>query len=167
MFFKITVQINAFDFVDLIPTDAIYSFSILTLTSSTFNVSLDGSIHSQISFMGGQTERLTTDRLVARDNATGEMLMIRNQVNVLEYDNLLFPTTYTETITGRVFDSTHGFVDVTTLIPLNFTSITQDFPDSGQMLLIGSVNPGIKMTVASDTYASLEIDADGDASFEL
>ncbi|WP_372742806.1 hypothetical protein [Neptunomonas sp.] len=163
----VEAQINAFDNFSFIITDAIYRFSVLILTTPTFSVSLDGSIHSQLSFTGGQTEQLTTDRLVARNNATGEMLMIRNQVNVLEYDNLLFPTIYTETITGRIFDSTHGFVDVTTLVPLNFSFITQDFPDAGQILLIGSLNSGIQATVASDIYVSLQIDADGDTSFEL
>jgi hypothetical protein len=103
----VTVQVNAFDFGFFLPIDAIYSFSILTLASSEFNISLDGSIHSQIS-IGTQTEQLTVDRLVARNNNTGEMLMLSNQVSIIEYDNIITPSSLSQTITGRVYDSIHG-----------------------------------------------------------
>jgi len=163
---KVSVKINAFDFGFLIPTDAIYSFSILTLTSSTFNVSVDGSIHSQIS-LSTQTELLTVSRLVGRNNATGEMLMINNQVSIIDYDNIFSPSSFSETIAGRIYDSTYGYVDFSTLFALNFSTLTQEFPDDGQLLVIGSSNSGIKVTVISDTHTVLDIDLDGDSSFEV
>jgi len=161
----VTAQINAFDFGFLLPTDAIYSFSVLTLTNSTFNVSLDGSIHSQIS-IGVQTEQLTVDRLVARNNATGEMLMITNQVSIIAYDNIFSPSSLSATIIGRIYDSTHGYVDFTTIGSIIFSTITQEYPDRGQLLLTGSLNSGILVTVISDTYTLLDFDLDGDATYE-
>jgi uncharacterized repeat protein (TIGR01451 family) len=162
----VTAQINAFDFGFFIPTDAIYNFAILTITSSTINASLSGSIHSQIS-IGTETEQLTVDKLVGRNNATGEMLMIRNQVSVIDYDNIFSPSSFSETITGRIYDSTHGYVDFSTIVAITFSTITQEYPDSGQLLLIGSLNSGIQVTVISNTHTSLDLDLDGDTTFEI
>jgi hypothetical protein len=164
---SITLQVNVFDFGLLIPIDAIYSFSVLTLTTPTFSMSIDGSLHSRLFFGGGQTERLDISRLVSRDNATGEVLMITNQVSIIDYDNLLTPSSFSETIAGRIYDSRYGYVDFTTNIALNYRAITQEFPDSGQLLLIGSLNSGILATVISDTHIMLELDLDGDSVFEI
>jgi hypothetical protein len=157
----VTVQVNAFDFGLFLPIDAIYSFSVLTLTSSELNVSLDGSIHSQIS-IDTQTEQLTVDRLIARNNASGEMLMIRNQISIIEYDNLIFPSSLAQTITGRVYDSIHGYVDITTFVPLVFSTIDQIFADSGELLLAGGSNTSIRITVLAATVIMLELDLTGD-----
>ncbi len=162
----VTVQINAFDFGFFLPTDAIYNFTILTISSSTINASLSGSIHSQIS-IGTETEQLTVDKLVARNNATGEMLMITNQVSIITYDIFLAPSSFSVTITGRIFDSTHGYVDFTTIVAITFSTITQEYPDGGQLLLTGNLNSGIQVTVISDTHTLLDLDFDGDTTFEI
>ena len=163
---EITAQINAFDFGYFIPTDVIYTFSVLTLTSSTFSVSLDGSIHSQI-FIGTDTERLTVEKLIARNNVTGEMLMIRNQVSIITYDMILFPQSLSENISGRIYDSIHGYVDFTTIIAITFSTLTQEYPDSGQLLLTGNLTSGIQVTIISNTHISLGLDLDGDTTFEV
>ena len=157
----VTVQVNAFDFGFFIPIDAVYSFSILTLTSSELNVSLDGSIHSQVS-IATQTERLTVGRLVARNNTTGEMLMLSNQVSIIEYDNIITPSSLSQTITGRVYDSIHGYVDVATFAPLIFSTMNQIFADSGELLLTGGSGTSIRITVLADTVIMLELDLTGD-----
>lgn len=162
----VTAQINAFDFGFFIPTDAIYSFAILTITSSTINASFSGSIHSQIS-IGTETEQLTVDKLVARNNSTGEMLMITNQVSLIEYDDILAPSSLSEHITGRIYDSTHGYVDFITLAAITISSITQEYPDGGQLLLTGNLNSGIRVTVIDSTHIQMDLDLDGDSSFEI
>ena len=162
----VTAQINAFDFVFSIPTDAIYNFEILTITSSTINASLSGSIYSKIS-TGTETEQLIVDELIARNNVTDEMLMIRNHVSVIDYDNIFSPSSFSETITGRIYDSTHGYVDFSTIVAIKFGSITQEYPDSGQLLLTGSLNSGIRITVISNTHTSFDLDLDGDTTFEI
>jgi len=161
----ITVQVNVFDFSFLLPTDAVYSFKVFSVTSSAFNVSIDGSIHSQVS-PGSQTEQLTIARLVARNNASGEMLMITNQVSVVEYDDILSPSSLSENITGRIYDSTYGYVDYITLAAITFSSISQEHPDGGQMLLTGSLASRIRMTVIDDVRIRIDLDLDGDASYE-
>ncbi|MDH3219194.1 MAG: right-handed parallel beta-helix repeat-containing protein [Gammaproteobacteria bacterium] len=163
---KITVRVNAFDFGFFLPTDAVYSFTVLSLSSSTYSASIDGSVHSQIS-LSTQTEQLTVDRLVARNNATGEMIMIANQVSVVVFDSIFAPSSLSETITGRIYDSTHGYVDFATIAPIIFSSITQDYPDGGQVLLTGSLNSAIRVIVISDTHSLLDLDLDGDSAFEI
>ena len=163
---EITLQVNAFDFGLLLPTDAIFSFSVLTLSSTTYSLSLDGSIHSQIS-IGPAIEQLTVDRLVTRDNATGEMLMVTNQVSIIDYDDISFPSSFSENISGRIYDSTLGYVDFTTIASLIFSTVTQEYPDSGQLLLTGNLDSAIQVIAISDTYTSIGLDLDGDATFEV
>ena len=94
-------------------------------------------------------------------------VMIRNQVSVIDYDNIFSPSSFSETITGRIYDSTHGYVDFSTIVAIIFSTITQEYPDGGQLLLTGSLNSGIQVTVISDTHTHLDLNLDGDASFEI
>jgi uncharacterized repeat protein (TIGR01451 family) len=162
---EISVQINAFDFGFFIPVDAIYSSSLITLTSSALNVSLSGSIHSRIS-LGSSTEHLEITRIVARNNVTGEMIMITDQVSIVEYDNISLPSSLSENFSGRIYDSTYGYVDYTTVASVIFSSLAQDYPDGGQLLLTGSSSSGIQVSVISATHAAIDLDLDGDSSYE-
>jgi 6-phosphogluconolactonase (cycloisomerase 2 family) len=162
----VIVEVTAFDFSFLIPTDADISFSLLTITSSTLNVSLDGSIHSEISFVA-QTEKLTIDKLVARNNATGEMLMINNYTSIVEYDNIFLPSSYSETFIGRIYDSAQGYLDYKTIDPINFSAISQVYPDSGQLVLTGENSTHLRVSVLSDIEAQIELDLDGNSAYEI
>jgi uncharacterized repeat protein (TIGR01451 family) len=162
---EISVQINAFDFGFFIPVDAIYSASIITLTSSAFNVSLSGSIHSRISVVS-RTEHLQIARIVARNNATGEMIMITDQVSIIEYDDISLPSSLSQNFSGRIYDSIYGYVDFTTVSSVIFSSLAQDYPDGGQLLLTGSSSSQIRVSVISATHAAIELDLDGDSSYE-
>lgn len=162
---RVTIQVNAIDFSSRIPTDVTLTFLELTLVSPTIDLSIDGSTHSQID-LSTQTEQLTIPRLTTRNNVTDEMIMITNQVSIINYDNIFSPSSFSETITGRLYDSTHGYVDFSTLVSFHFSTITQRFPDGGQLLLTGGDDAGIRVTVISDSHVLLNLDLDGDSSFE-
>ncbi len=165
---EVTAQVNNFDIFLLVPIDAVYRFKTLTVSTPDFSVSISGSIHTQLfTGMNGQGETLTIDKLVSRNNANGEMLMITNQIIQLDYDNILFPTTLLETLEGRIYDSVHGYVDFVTIQALNFISVTRLYPDAGQLLLTGDANAGVQVRVISDSHTLLELDLDGDLSFEI
>jgi len=78
------------------------------------------------------------------------------------YDNIFFPTTFTANISGRVFDQIHGYVDVTTDQLLVFGTLSQLFPDSGQIMLTGASNGRIRVTALSATLVKLELDLNFD-----
>lgn len=162
---RATIRILAFDFGRSLISDAIYSFPTLVLTGQNYRFSLSGSIRSQVS-ISTNTRRLVAN-MVTRDDVNGGMTKSDNLVIADVFNSIYSPSTITETITGRVFDSVHGFVDIETLVPLVYSSANQFLTDSGQLLLTGSNDSSIRLTVQSLTLVWLELDLDGDTSFEI
>jgi uncharacterized repeat protein (TIGR01451 family) len=159
-----TLRIDAFDLTFLVSTDSTFSFPNLTLTNPTSNESVSGSLRDQVN-IATNTETLTVN-MVTRDNISSEMTKAENLIIVDVYDNLFSPSSYTETITGRMFDSVHGYVDVSTVVPLVFSSINQLFPGSGQQLFTGAANARIRVTALSAVLVKVELDLDGNSVYE-
>lgn len=160
-----TLRVDAVDAPTGFITDATFSFPSLTLRSPGVDAAVGGSLRTQLS-LGSNTEVLTTN-MVAVDNVTGAQTKAENLIGVSVYNNLSAPSSFTQTVAGRIYDSVHGFVDVSTAVPLVFTTLTQDFPDSGEVLLIGATNRSIRATAVSATLARLALDLDGNGIAEL
>jgi uncharacterized repeat protein (TIGR01451 family) len=116
--------------------------------------------------LGTDTET-TTFNLTTTDNISAKTIRTHNLVFVFVYNDIFSPTSYTLTMTGRVWDSDHGYVDVLTVTPFVFSSISQLFPDSGQIILTGAGNASIRVTALSSTLLTVELDLDGDSVYEL
>jgi hypothetical protein len=168
-----TVRIDNFILVAnvLIPTDFTMSFARLTLRAVGLSVDVGGSLHVQ----ANTTTATLTANLVQLDNSNSLMTKTENLVIVV---NIVTPTSFTATVNGRVFDSVHGYVDVTTATPLGFGNSNQPFPDSGQILLtgapVGTGNRKIRATALLSppaalpaTLVNLELDLDGDSVYEI
>jgi hypothetical protein len=112
--------------------------------------------------LGTDTET-TTFNLTTTDNISAKTIRTHNLVFVFVYNDIFSPTSYTLTMTGRVWDSDHGYVDVLTVTPFVFSSISQLFPDSGQIILTGAGNASIRVTALSSTLLTVELDLDGDS----
>ena len=110
------------------------SFGRLALRGAS-NVDIGGSIRVVVN-LGANTETIT-ENVVALYIGTGRMTKSENLVFIDAYNNVLSPSCYSESISGRVFDSVHGFVDIMTVTPFVFSTVTQEFPGSGQLLLTG------------------------------
>jgi len=159
-----TLRVDAFDLINFIPTDLTVSFTRLTLTASGAVFAVGGSLRALLSIATAQ-ETITAN-IVTLDNNTGEMTKTENLVFVDVYLNVLLPTSFTETINGRVFHSVHGFVDITTTAQLVFPNYNQLFPDRGQMVLTGAGNRSILVTVPFFGLVRLALDLDGDGIHE-
>lgn len=159
-----TLRVDEFSFAfpQGIPADSTLGFSVLTIRGPGVSVDAGGSLRLQLNFSGTNTET-TTANLVSRNNNTGAMSKTENLVSVSVYDNIFTPSSFTETIAGRLFHSAHGYVDITTVAPLVFGTLNQFFPDSGQLLLTGEGNRSIRVTALSATLARLALDLDGDS----
>jgi hypothetical protein len=161
-----TLRVDVFDLFNLTPTDLTVSFARLTLRGTGVDTDVGGSVRSQ-SNIGAHTETITAN-LVALDNITSGMTKAENLVFVnTDTSNVSFATSYVQTITGRVFDSVLGFIDVTTTDPLIFNSSSQEFPMPGRLVLAGAGNRSVRETPVSGTRVMLELDLDGDANYEL
>ena len=161
-----TMRVDAFSFAlpQGIPEDSTLSFARLTIRGPGVNVDAGGSLRLQLNF-GTNTETVTGN-FVSQNNSTAGMSKTENLVVVNVYDNMFSPTSFTATMSGRVFDQVHGYVDVTTLAPVRFGTLTQAFPGSGQILLTGSSNRSIRVTALSPVLARLELDIDSIGGFE-
>jgi hypothetical protein len=160
---RATMRIDAVDLDNEIPTDLTISFNRLTVMGPTFDVASSGSVRSMLN-LGTDTETLTVN-LVTQDNISGKKTKADPLSIVIVYDDIFFPSSFSQTITGRVFDSVHGYVDIFTAEPLVFSTLFQDFPDSGELILTGDRN--IRVTALSSTLVSLELDLDGDDVYEI
>lgn len=155
-------------------TDFKMSFARLTVRGAGLSIDAGGSIRYQE--MGNTvTMTLNLDEI---NNNTGKMRKSANLVIVDVFDNIQFPTTFTQTLTGQVFHSDYGFVNVTTAQPFFFATLAQLFPNTGQMVLTGApVNAGnylIQVTALAPppaalpaTMVRLELDLDGNNAFEI
>jgi uncharacterized repeat protein (TIGR01451 family) len=152
-----TMRIDAFDVGFFGPTDYTISFTRLTLTGGT-TADMSGSLRSHLD-IPTRTETITTNAVVLF--ASGAMAKYENLAYVDVFNDLFSPTSYVEEITGRAFHSVHGWVDISTVVPLVFGSLTQVFPENGQLLLVGANGTSILVTALSTTAVRLALDLDG------
>ena len=150
------------------PTDFTLSFTRLTLRGPGLSLDATGSLRAQLSL--GTTETITAD-LVSLDNSTNKMTKTEGLKIENVYDNLEMPSFFAATVSGKVFDQDHGFVNITTPMPITFGTLSQLFPDGGQLILagaaIGAGNRSIRVSALSSTMVWLELDLDGDDVREI
>jgi uncharacterized repeat protein (TIGR01451 family) len=152
-----TMRIDAFDVGVFGPTDYTINFTRLILTGAGA-AEISGSTRSRLD-IPTRTETITENVVV--QFASGLMTKSENLVYVDVYNDLFNPTSYTESVSGRVFHSLHGFVEISTPVPLFFGSLSQEFAQNGQLLLTGANGSSILVTALSPTTVSLGLDIDG------
>lgn len=159
-----SMRVDAFD-LSYGPTDYTVSFDRISLRGPGANADATGAMRSQVN-VAANSETLTSN-YVAVDVSARKMTKIENCVSLVVYDSIFTPSSFTESISGRVFDQALGFVDVATNAPLHFSTLDQAFPDSGQVLLTGAASGHIRVTAESAGVTTLGLDLDGDSSFEI
>jgi uncharacterized repeat protein (TIGR01451 family) len=143
-------------------TNFTVSFGRLSLRGSA-NVDLGGSVHVQIDLPFNK--ETVTESAVVSNLDTGQMTKADFTFELI-FDTLSFPSRYTKSVTGRVFHSIHGFVDIRTITPLFFGSTQQVFPQSGEVELTGASGASILVTALSATAVRLSLNLDGVSGFE-
>ena len=170
------MHIAAYDQAKAAITDATVTFTQTSFSGANGSRELSGTVRVQVT-IPTHTRTLTAN-IVARDS-TGRMAKTENLVIVSNYDNVLVPTFFMESITGRVFDSEAGYVDVTTQTadftapwgPLYYATSSQSFPDWGVIVLTGAPGTGTwayraRITAVAVDLAKVEIDTNADGSLE-
>lgn len=167
-----TLQVTAFSLTFLVPIDSTFTISSLTVTGPDIDETLSGSFRDQLN-LGADTETMTFN-LTTTDNVSGKAIKAHSLRFVFVYDDIFSPSSYTLTMTGRVWDSDYGYVDVLTVTPFVFANINQLFPDSGQIILTGAGNASIRVTALPSpllalpsTLLTVELDLDGDSVYEV
>jgi len=138
------------------------SYDNLTVRTGSNSFTADGDITLDPS----ATPVNVTMNMVMQDNSTGKTYHADNFVMTLT-DNFI---SVTMAITGRLYDPDYGYVDITTPAPLVINN-GDSYPSSGVLLATGSNGSSggpakVILTALSDTSYQIEIDEDGDGTFE-
>jgi hypothetical protein len=160
-----TLRIDLFDVGLSRVIDHTLDIAILEIRGPGVSQDVSGSRRVRVSGPGGNVETIT-ENLTQRNNLTGKMTRTENFVIVNVYASLSGPSSVTQTVSGRVFVSVDGFIDVSTSVPLFFSTLDQPFPEIGRMLFVGSTNRAVRLTVRSAEMITLELDLEGDGLFE-
>lgn len=160
-----TLRIDAFDIGFLLPTDATYGFSRLSLRAAGLSVDLGGTLRVQLNI--GASSETVTSNIVMRDNLAGVMSKTEGLVSSAVVDSIFFPQSSTQTVAGRVFHSLHGYVDVTTAAPLVYGALAQAFPGTGELRLGGAANARIRLSAVTSAVVALALDLGGDGIDDL
>ena len=166
-----SLTIASYDQTNRLVTDGTLNFTRVRFTGPGFNADLGGTVRTQVS-ASSATETLTLN-VVIQDNSTMRMMRTENLRIVNQYFTVNPASFFTQSIDGRVFDSTAGYVDVSTSTapfkapwgPLYYSSASQTYPEWGIINLAGATGRA-RITALGSGLAKIEVDADGNNVFE-
>src|SRR4029077_1687083 len=150
-----TLRVDAFDLARAVITDMTFTYTRVAVSGPGLSVDLSGTLRAQINIAANV--QTVTENFVALDNMTKLRTKTENLVFVDVFTNVMAPSSFTETISGRVFDGVHGFVDVTTTVPFAFSTLEQNFPSSGQLVLRGA-STTLRVTAVSALLLTVGLD---------
>jgi hypothetical protein len=176
-----SLRIDAFDQTNRIITDGTLSFTRVRFTGPGFNSDLSGTLRTQVSIgsaapwcnsSGCGTETLTQNTVV-QDNTTMRMTRTENLRIVNAFESVTAPTFFTQSIDGRLCHDQRGCVNITTSTanftapwgPLYFATRAQSFPDWG-IINLAAATGRVRITSLGADLAKIEVDANGDGTFE-
>ena len=145
---------------DWYPTDSVFTFQVITMSSLLFNIQLGGTLREVVA-----TDVTQTFNVVLKDRNTDHMQKTENLVIVTSPE--IYPNYASETMSGRLYDSIDGYVDMTTPQPLVYVTFDAVYPASGQMLLTCAGNARLLATIVSDLAALIELDLDNNNEYEI
>ena len=155
-------------------TDGTLTFTRVNFSGPGVNSDLTGTIRTQVSTTATSATETLTQNTVLLDNSNGRMTQANNVRIVNVYDDVDSPSFFTQAITGSVCDNTAGCTTIQTNTipttapwgPFYFSTIGQSFPDWGEMVLTGASNSRIRVTSLGNALAKVEVDANGDGTYE-
>ena len=134
-----SVTIASYDQANRLVTDATMNFTRVRFTGPGFNADLSGTVRTQVSVASASsaTQVLTLNVVIQDNNSTMRMMRTENLRIVNMYFTISPPSFFNQSIDGRVYDSTAGYVDVSTSTaphkepwgPLYYATAGQTYPD--------------------------------------
>jgi len=133
-------------------------FSVVDASGTTL---MDGSL----AVTSTATTQTLTMNFVSSD-AKGSQMKIENFAYNATVD--AFGLTLTETYSGRIYDSSLGYVDISTQTPLVYLTAGDFYPSSGGSVVIsGAGGTKVKVTPVDNVNALVEADTTGNGVFDF
>lgn len=144
---------------------------LLHMSGPDINISMSGPIQIDDSVSGNSySERLTLNH-TEQDNNSGKMYKYEGfAITYLIDDAWSYYSGGSITYSGvpaLMYDSIHGSLAASSIVPFEFSSITRAYPDLGGQLVMTGDQSGIQLIVASPRHVKLELDLDGVAGYEV
>jgi len=135
------------------------SFTLWTIKSAGSDVSLSGSMQVQLDEQS--SSEILTINLDGRDNLARETFRFQDVV-------ISSPLTQTlsETYSGRIYSEKHGFVEISTVSPFVYADPELNPSSGGPIILAGAGNSRARITPISPNYVKIEVDENGDDTYE-
>ena len=155
-------------YIDYYRFNATMDFVLLTMTGPNYSASMSGSITIDDSIYGNQLTETMTMNLVMKDNVSNKMYKFENYAMTFSINDIYaYDSSASISYSGTVYDSIHGGITVNTISPLSFSSYMNTKPDNGGPLIFTGNNSSIRLTVESERHVLLELDLDGNDSYEV
>lgn len=98
--------------------------------------------------------------------SSGNQIMWENLTEVSTFSNTQYTGAFSSTLNGRIYESSLGYVDITTLSALEFTGVGDTSPGIGGSFILEGSNGSKSRLTSLGGSAFIEIDEDGDGVYE-
>ena len=155
-------------YIDYYSFNATMDFVLLTMTSPNYRASMSGSLTMDDSIYGNQLTETMTMNCVIKDDISNRMYKFEYYAKTIRINDIYaYDSSASISYSGTVYDSIHGGITVNTISPLSFSPYTNAYPDDGGTLILTGNNSSIRLTVESERHVLLELDLDGNGTYEL
>ncbi len=159
------IEIFVYDTATNTVTSGRVTYSDLSLTESGRDVTMYGNVDVSVTPDGKSN---TYQVNISFFDHFSQKTIEWHDVDV-RYDHVLQSDFigYVETITGRIYDSEEGYIDVVTEQPLRYKSYLDQVPQSGGPLVLNGANGSqVSILILTSGNARVYVDADADGEFE-
>jgi hypothetical protein len=150
-------------------TASLLTMVILTDATASGTVSMAGTIATSIDV--AKVSRTEIHNVVAQDARSHKTTKLENYTVTKIFDSLQSPTTATSSVSGRIYLPDYGYVDLSQSVPFNYNHYNESLaspPESGgPEIIAGAGGTKLRFTPVSISRFQLDLDADGDGSYEL
>lgn len=135
------------------------SFKRLRITSGASDIIQSGSI--ELELLPESLERQTVDMVLTAKS--GGMIRLANMI--FETRNGSTPNSFSESVSGRFYDSFYGHIDITTPLTVEYID---NFPADGEMIITGRNGSEVllEFSMGMGFTFRAELDSDGDETYE-
>lgn len=163
---SITVNVSNFDVLNDVLLQAHADVTFLRLRGSSYDFAMSGTMDVN-AVVATRTETILLN-IDWRENSIGRSGRLESISFITVYENLLVTNwvVVSESVSGRLYLDTEGYVDVDTVTPMICSGCNPFIPTSGGPVYIFGFNSKAQLILVSNIKVRIEVDSNGDDIFE-
>ncbi|HEX7027919.1 MAG TPA: hypothetical protein VF268_11805, partial [Gammaproteobacteria bacterium] len=134
--------------------------------SGDFSNTISGTVDFRLLDVEDAAEESISNTVI-RNDETGKMLRFVDFIQVIEFDSLENQIPVSKTMSGRIYSSDHGYIDVETLSPILLNPDGLGSPAfGGRFRITGAADAQALITLLGGHIMLAELDIDADGVYE-